>query len=109
MDIKYFKEKFVDFIDDCNECGVLANIQVQDGYGFCNRRWFVVDKCTIKDGVAILNAVDYAHNIDYKFTDKSIFDNVNKVVFCIKGEMVEDAEYVDASWSDRTFVFEVDL
>lgn len=109
MDIKHFKEKFVDFIDDCNECVVLANIQVQDGYGFGNRRWFVVDKCTIKDGVAILNAVDYAHNIDYKFTDKSIFDNVNKVVFCINGEMVEDAEYVDASWSDRTFVFEVDL
>lgn len=109
MDIKHFKEKFVDFIDDCNECGVLANIQVQDGDGFGNRRWFVVDKCIIKDGVAILNAVDCAHNIDYKFTDKSIFDNVNKVVFCIKGEMVEDAEYVDASWSDRTFSFEGDL
>lgn len=109
MDIKYFKEKFIDWIDECNELGVPANIKVQDGYGFGNRRWFVVDKCTIKDGVAILNATDYAHNIDYKFTDKSIFDNVNKVVFCIKGEMVEDAEYVDASWSDRTFVFEVDL
>lgn len=32
MDIKYFKKNFVDFIDDCNECGVLANIQVQNGY-----------------------------------------------------------------------------
>ena len=39
MDIKYFKEKFIDFIDDCNECGVLANIQVQDGYGFGARWW----------------------------------------------------------------------
>lgn len=77
--------------------------------GFDNRRWFVVDKCIIKDGAAILNAVDCAHNIEYKFTDKSLFDNVSKVVFCIEGKIVEDAEYVDASWSDRTFVFEVDL
>lgn len=109
MDIKHFKEKFIDWIDECNELGVHANIKVQDGYGFGNRRWFVVDKCIIKDGVVILNAVDYAHNIEYKFTDKTIFDNVSKVVFCINGEIVEDAEYVDTSWSDRTFVFQVDL
>lgn len=109
MDIKYFKEKFIDFIDDCNECGVLTNIQVQDGYGFGARWWGVVDKCTISDGVAILNVTDYHHNVEYKFTDKTLFDNVSKVVFCIEGKIVEDAEYVDASWSDRTFVFEVDL
>lgn len=108
MDIKYFKKNFVDFIDDCNECGVLANIQVQNGY-FKHLWWGVVNKCTIKNGVAILNTVDYAHNIEYKFTDKTLFDNVSKVVFCINGEMVEDAECVDTSWSDRTFVFEVDL
>ena len=69
----------------------------------------VVDKCTISDGVAILNVTDYHHNVEYKFTDKTLFDNVSKVVFCIEGKIVEDAEYVDASWSDRTFVFEVDL
>ena len=109
MDIKYFKEKFIDFIDDCNECGVLATIQVQDGYGLSARWWGVVDKCTISDGVAILNVVDYAHGIEYQFTDKSIFDGVSKVVFCINSEIIEDAEWVDASWSDRTFVFEVDL
>ena len=109
MDIKHFKEKFINWIDECNELGVYANIQVQDGYGFGNRRWFVVDKCIIKDGVVILNAVDYAHNIEHKFTDKIIFDNVSKVVFCINGEIVEDAEWIDTSWSDRTFVFQVDL
>lgn len=109
VDIKYFKEKFINWIDECNELGVHANIQVQDGYGFGNRRWFVVDKCIIKDGVAILNAVDYAHNIEHKFTDKTIFDNVSKVVFCINGEIVEDAEWIDTSWSDRTFVFQIDL
>lgn len=68
-----------------------------------------MDKCIIKDGVAILNAVDYTHNIEYKFTDKSLFDNVSKVVFCIKDKIIEDAELVDTSWSDRTFGFEVDL
>ena len=54
MDIKYFKKEFIDFIDDCNECGVLASIQVQDGYGFGNRRWFVVDKCIIKMALQFL-------------------------------------------------------
>lgn len=34
---------------------------------------------------------------------------IKTVVFCIECKIVEDAEYVDASWSDRTFVFEVDL
>lgn len=108
MDIRYFKEKFVDFIDDCNECGVLATIHVHDEY--CFSKWCgVVDKCIIKNGVAILNVVDYAQGVEYQFTDKTIFDNVSKVVFCINGEIIEDAEWVDASWSDRTFVFEVDL
>lgn len=109
MDIKHFKEKFVDWIDECNELGVHANIKVQDGYCLGKRWWGVVDKCIVKDGVAILNVVDYAHNIEYKFTDKSLFDNVNKVVFRIKGEIIEDAERIDTSWSDRTFVFQVDL
>lgn len=109
MDIKYFKEKFVDWIDESNQLGIPATIQVQDGYGFGNRRWFVVDKCVIKDGVAILNAVDYAHNIEYKFTDKTVFDDVDKVIFCIKGKMIEDTKWIDTSWSDRTFVFEVEL
>ena len=109
MDIKYFKEKFVDWIDECNELGKPATIQVQDSCYFGNHWWGVVDKCTISDGVAVLNVVDYAHNIEYKFTDKSLFDNVNKVVFRIKGEIIEDAERIDTSWSDRTFVFQVDL
>lgn len=68
-----------------------------------------MDKCTVSNGVAILNVTDYKHNIIYKFTDKSLFDNVSKVVFCINGEIVEDAEWIDTSWSDRTFVFQVDL
>lgn len=49
------------------------------------------------------------HNIEYQFTDKTIFDNASKVVFCIKDKIIEDAELVDTSWSDRTFGFEVDL
>lgn len=60
-------------------------------------------------GVAILNVVDYAQGIEYQFTDKAIFDNVSKGVFCIKDKIIEDAELVDTSWSDRTFGFEVDL
>ena len=109
MDIKYFKEKFIAWIDKCNELGVPATIQARDSCWFGNRWWGVVDRCTISDGVAILNVTEYGNNIEYKFTDKSLFDNINKVVFRINGDIIEDAELVDASWSDRTFIFEVEL
>lgn len=108
MGIDEFRKKFVDEIDESNECGVPATIHVHDEY--CFSKWCgVVDKCTIKNGVAILNVVDYAQGVEYQFTDKTIFDNVSKVVFCIKDKIIEDAELVDTSWSDRTFGFEVDL
>ena len=44
MDIKYFKEKFVDWIDECSELGKPATIQVQDSCYFGNHWWGVVDK-----------------------------------------------------------------
>lgn len=45
----------------------------------------------------------------FEFTDKSLFDNINKVVFRINGDIIEDAKLVDTSWSDRIFLFEVDF
>lgn len=109
MDIKYFKEKFIDWIDESNQLGKPATIQVQDSCYFGNHWWGVVDKCTISDGVAVLNVTDYENDIEYKFTDKSLFDNINKVVFCINGGIFEDAKWVDTSWSGRIFLFEVDF
>lgn len=107
--IKYFKEKFIDWIDESNQLGIPATIQVHDSCYFGNHWWGVVDKCTISDGVAILNVTEYENNIEYKFTDKSLFDNINKVVFRINGDIIEDAKLVDTSWSDRIFLFEVDF
>lgn len=109
MDIKYFKKKFIDWIDESNQLGIPATIQVQDGGGFGNRWWGVVVDYEIKYDVAILYVVEYAYGSEYKFTDKTVFDNVNKVIFCIKGKIIEDAKWIDTSWSDRDFVFEVDL
>lgn len=84
-------------------------VQRYGGTGY--RTVFLCPVCgnLIKKGVAILNVVDYAQGVEYQFTDKTIFDNVSKVVFCIKDKIIEDAELVDTSWSDRTFGFEVDL
>lgn len=79
MDIKYFKEKFVDWIDECSELGKHATIQVQDSCYFGNHWWGVVDKCTVSDGIAILNVTEYENNVEYRFTDKSLFNDVNKV------------------------------
>ena len=36
MDIKYFKEKFIAWIDECNELGVPATIQAHDSCWFGN-------------------------------------------------------------------------
>jgi hypothetical protein len=109
MRIEEFRKHFVDYIDECNELGVPATIQAHDSCWFGNHWWGVVDKCTISDGVAVLNVTEYHHNVEYKFTDKSIFDSVSKVVFRINGDIIEDAKLVDTSWSDREFLFEVEL
>ena len=110
MDIKYFKEKF---IDDCDKYGVIVTFQIPGGYAFGARYWGVVDKCTISDDIAILNVVDmYELDSDieeYKFTDWSLLDKVSKVVFCINGEIIEDAKLADTSQSNRAFIFEVDF
>ena len=110
MKTEYFKEKFT---DDCNKYGVIVTFPIPGGYAFGARYWGVVDKCTISDDVAILNVVDmYERDSDieeYKFTDWSLLDNVNKVVLCINGEIVEDAKWYDASWSYKMFLLEVDF
>lgn len=109
MNIKHFKEKFVDWIDESNEIGLPSTIQVQDGGGFGNRWWGVVTNCEIVGDTAILSVGDYTPTSEYEFTDKTIFDSVSKIVFGIEGKIIEDAKWVDTSWGDRTFVFEVDL
>lgn len=107
MNIKHFKEKFVDWIDESNEIGLPSTIQVQDGGGFGNRWWGVVTNCEIVGDTAILSVGDYTPTSEYEFTDKTIFDSVSKIVFGIEGKIIEDAKWVDTSWGDRTFVFEV--
>lgn len=55
-------------------------LKIVNDYADFYYMWYK-DKCTISGSVAILNVTDYKHNIEYKFTDKSLFDNVSKVVF----------------------------
>ena len=107
MDIKYFKEKFIDWIDESNQLGIPATIQVHESCWFGNHWWGVVTNCEIVGDTAILSVGDYTPTSEYEFTDKTIFDSVSKIVFGIEGKIIEDAKWVDTSWGDRTFVFEV--
>lgn len=44
MDIKYFKEKFIDWIDESNQLGIPATIQVHESCWFGNHWWGVVER-----------------------------------------------------------------
>ena len=59
--------------------------------------------------ITLVVSEEYCVDKIYKFTDLSIFDNVNEVVFEINGVEIDDFELVDISWSDREFCFETDF
>ena len=101
MDIKYFKEKFIDFIDDCNECGVPATYESFTVWGY------IVSGSKL----TFLTTDDYDHRLSrpYEFTDKSIFDGIETVTFLVNGTEIYNFTLEDVSWSERIFSFEGDF
>ena len=88
MDIKYFKKEFIDFIDDCNECGVLANIELGTIYESFTVWGYIVSGSKL----TFLTTDDYDHRPSrpYEFTDKSIFDGIETVTFLVNGKELYD-------------------
>ena len=91
MRIDYFKKYFVDFIDESNELGITATIELYNEHSlYFPFEWVAV--------------------YDYKIVgNKSIFDDITEVTFLVKDKEITDTKFMDASWSDRNFIFEGDF
>ena len=109
MKIKEFKKHFVDYVDESEQLGVPAKIEIDIGY-VLHPNWYVVIGYKVVGSKMILTTKEssYPKNF-YEFTDSSIFDNITDVVFEIKDTEVSDFEYEDTCWSDRIFVFSYEL
>lgn len=107
MDIKYFKEKFIAWIDECNELGVPATIELGTIYESFTVWGYIVSGSKL----TFLTTDDYDHRPlrPYEFTDKSIFDGIETVTFLANGKELYDFTLEDVSWSERIFSFEGDF
>lgn len=103
MDIKQFKDYFIDYLEECNKS---AKIELQ-----LSKYWSepcgVVCEYTISGNTLILNTTEELEKA-YEFNDSKIFDDVAVVVFSVDDNIVKNTICTDVSWSDRIFTFEAD-
>lgn len=109
MNIKYFKEKFIDWIDESNQLGIPATIELGKRHTMPYETLLVWGYTISGSKLTLLTVDDYRPSRLYAFTDKSIFDGIETVVFSVNGEEVVDFIAIDVSWSDRTFIFDGDF
>lgn len=104
MGIDEFRKKFVDEIDESNECGVPATIELGTIYESFTVWGYIVSG----NKLTFLTTDDYDHRPSrpYEFTDKSIFDGIETVTFLVNGTEIYDFTLEDVSWSERIFSFE---
>lgn len=107
MGIDEFRKKFVDEIDESNECGVSATIELGTIYESFTVWGYIVSGSKLT--FLTTDAYDHRLSRPYEFTDKSIFDEIETVAFLVNGKELYNFTLEDVSWSDRTFGFEVDL
>ena len=107
MGIDEFRKKFVDEIDESNECGVPATIELGTIYESFTVWGYIVSGSKL----TFLTTDDYDHGLSrpYEFTDKSIFDGIETVTFLVNGKELYDFTLEDVSWGERIFSFEGDF
>lgn len=107
MGIDEFRKKFVDEIDESNECGVPPTIEFRTIYESFTVWGYIVSGSKL----TFLTTDDYDHRLSrpYEFTDKSIFDGIETVTFLVNGKELYNFTLEDVSWSERIFSFEGDF
>lgn len=103
MDIKQFKDYFINYLEECNKP---ATIELQMS-SYWSEPCRVVCEYTISGNTLILNTTEELEKA-YEFNDSKIFDDVAVVVFSVDDNIVKNAICTDVSWSDRIFTFEAD-
>ena len=107
MGIDEFRKKFVDEIDESNECGVPATIELGTIYESFTVWGYIVSGSKL----TFLTTDDYDHRLSrpYEFTDKSIFDGIETVTFLVNSKELYDFTLEDVSGSERLCSFEGDF
>ena len=93
MRIEEFRKHFVGYIDECNKSGIPATIHLYNNDSiYIEFDWVVVsDYKIVGNKMILLTTGSWDSDNAYKFTDKTIFDDISEVTF-----MVEDKEITDA-------------
>ena len=107
MKIEDFKKHFVDYIDECNECGVPATIELGTIYESFTVSGYIVSGSKLT--FLTTDGYDHRPSSPYEFTDKSIFNGIETVTFLVNDMELYDFTLEDVSWSERIFSFEGDF
>ena len=108
MNIAYFKKHFVNYIDECNELDIPATIHLYNNDSiYIDFDWVVVSDYKVVGNKMILLATgSWDSDNAYKFTNKTIFDDISEVTFLVKDREITDTAFFDVAWKFRTFIFE---
>lgn len=107
MDISYFKENFVDYI---NKDKIKATIELaHNEYWDKTRHAIVYDVSKSGRKIILHTNENYKLNSDFIFDNAELFDDIDEVVFELNGKEISKYALVDISWGDKQFVFETDF
>lgn len=107
MDINYFKECFVDYIDNYE---ISATIELAHCEHWDKTRYAIVYDVSKSGRKLILHTNEnYAFISDFIFDSTDLFNDVDEVVFELNGKEISKYALVDISWGDKQFVFETDF
>lgn len=104
MKIDYFKKHFINYLEECNRC---STIELDGRDSFQNR--IVYDYEKVGNKMILLTSENKRPHLPHLFLYKSIFNNIENVVFLVNKTEVSDFTLKDVSWSDRIFTFEGDF
>lgn len=104
MKIEYFRKNFIDYLEECNRC---STIELDSRDSFQNR--IVYDYEKVGNKMILLTSENKRPRLPHLFLYKSIFNNIENVVFLVNKTEVSDFTVKDVSWSDRIFTFEGDF
>lgn len=107
MDISYFKEHFVDYIDNHE---ISATIELAHCEHWYKTRYAIVYDVSKSGRKLILHTNENdAFVSDFIFDSVDLFNDIDEVVFELNGKEISEYTLVDISWGDKLFVFETDF
>lgn len=108
MRIEEFRKHFVDYIDECNKSSIPATIHLYNNDSiYIDLEWVVVvDYRIVGNKMVLLTTGSWDSDNAYKFTDKTIFDDISEVTFMVEDREITDTTFFDVAWKFRTFIFD---